>query len=178
MSWAHTTALVSFYTSIEEVLLDAFAHNPEWTLTESTVFSEHFSIDAFDESYPLAGFSLTLKRVPTYYVYNIIAPVLLLTLLSCLVYVMPAEAGEKVGLQITILLSFSVMLLIMGDVTPKAGKTTPLISKWKYCVQPVLNATHFSQAEASFINRDCLNKHWYQWPLLLTWFNFNPSMDK
>ena len=20
--------------------------------------------------------------------------------------------------------------------------------------------------------------HWYQWPLLLTWFNFNPSMDK
>ena len=20
--------------------------------------------------------------------------------------------------------------------------------------------------------------HWHQWPLLLTWFNFNPSMDK
>ena len=22
------------------------------------------------------------------------------------------------------------------------------------------------------------NKWWHQWPLLLTWFNFNPSMDK
>ena len=113
------------------MILDSFEQNPEWTLVKNAaVYSEHMKLNFSGENYPVAGFSLTLKRVPTYYVYNIIAPVLLLTLLSCLVYVMPAEAGEKVGLQITILLSFPVMLLIMGDVTPRARKTTPQISRF------------------------------------------------
>ena len=43
---------------------------------------------------------------------------------------MPAEVGEKVGVQLNILLSFSVMLLVMGDTTPKSGRTTPLISMY------------------------------------------------
>ena len=109
---------------------DAFTENAEWDLLEARVFNET-QIFTFtpDERYPVIGFSLKLKRISTYYVYNIIIPVLILTLLSCLVYVMPSETGEKVGLQVTILLSFSVMLLVMGDTTPKAGKTTPLISK-------------------------------------------------
>ena len=133
-NWVHTAALVDYYLSAEEVILEAFAKNSEWDLLKNEIFLSHrtYNLSGPDEHYPEIGFSLTLKRIPVYYVYNIIAPTLMLTLLSCLVYVMPAEAGEKVGLQITILLSFSVMLLVMGETMPKSGKTTPVISRYMY----------------------------------------------
>ena len=147
INWVHTAALVDFYNNTDQVILDSFEQNPEWTLVKNAVYSGHMKLKFSEETYPVTGFSLTLKRVPTYYVYNVIAPVLLLTLLSCLVYVMPAEAGEKVGLQITILLSFSVMLLIMADVTPRAGKTTPQISMCLCHVCTVLCVDYFGQSQ-------------------------------
>ena len=128
MNWVHSALLVKYYNQTDQVILEAFAPNSQWTLIKSEIFSRRRTFNFTDDVFPEIGFSLTLKRIPAYYIYNIIAPVLLLTLLSCLVYVLPADAGEKVGLQITILLSFSVMLLVMGDTTPKSGKTTPLIS--------------------------------------------------
>ena len=130
MNWVHTAWMVDYHNGTDHVILETFGGNSEWSLIKSEVFSRFrtFNFSGPDEIYPEIGFCLTLKRNSAYYVYNIIAPVLLLTLLSCLVYVMPAEAGEKVGLQIAILLSFSVMLLVMGENTPKSGKTTPLIS--------------------------------------------------
>ena len=70
-----------------------------------------------------------MQRVSTYYIYNIVLPVGMLMALSVVAHILPFEAGEKIGLQITILLAFSVMLLIMSDTTPKAGTTTPLISR-------------------------------------------------
>ena len=130
VSWVHGSQLVNFYNRSDRVILDAFTGNAEWNLPKTTIFSRFLTFDFTNDVFPAIGFTLTLKRMPAYYVYNIIAPVMLLTLMSCLVYVMPAEAGEKAGLQITLGLSFSVMLLIMGESTPKSGKTTPLMGMY------------------------------------------------
>ena len=132
MNWVHGASLVSFYNMSNQVILEMYSINSEWLLLKTEIYSNltTYKIVGPDHVYPEIGFSVTLKRIPTYYMYNIICPVFLLTFLSCLVFVLPVEAGEKVGLQITILLAFSVMLLIMGDTTPKSGKTTPLISMY------------------------------------------------
>ena len=129
INWVHRTSLVKYYNLTDQVILDVFAGNCEWKLFTIELFSRSRTFEFFgpDKVFQEIGFSLALKRVSAYYGFNMIAPVLLLTLLSCLVYVMPVEAGEKVGLQITSLLSFSVMLLVMGETMPKAGKTTPVI---------------------------------------------------
>ena len=130
MNLVHGASLVNFFNMSDEVILDTFVENSDWTRLKTEIFSRKKTYDFSgpDYIYPQIGFSVTLERIPTFIMYDIIYPVMLLTFLSCLVFVLPAEAGEKVGLQITILLAFYLMLLVMRDTTPKSGKTTPLIS--------------------------------------------------
>ena len=47
------------------------------------------------------------------------------------------------------------------------------------------DASKYDNADNAFYNNNCANGRWYQFvadfllePLLLTWFYFNPSMDK
>ena len=44
-------------------------------------------------------------------------------------FLIPAEAGEKLGLGVTILLALSVFLLTLGEVTPITSDDIPLLSE-------------------------------------------------
>ena len=77
---------------------------------------------------PLFEFNFVLQRVSTYYILNVIIPVVCLSVLSAMVFRMPAEAGEKMGLSVTVLMSYSVILMIMSDNVPRSSKL-PIISK-------------------------------------------------
>ena len=77
---------------------------------------------------PIVWFGYTLRRVATYYVINIILPTICLSILSAMVFKMPPEAGEKMGLSVTVLMSYSVILMIMSDSVPRGNKL-PIISK-------------------------------------------------
>ena len=150
MNLAHTASLVNYFNVLDNVVLETLNGNSAWALIKTEVFSRSrtYNFSDPDQVFPEIGFSLTLKRVSEYYVYNIIAPVLLLTLLSWLVFVIPVKAGEKMGLQITIMLSFSVMLLVMGDIAPRSGKTTPLIGMKMQCM--CIKIVYLSQLDRSF----------------------------
>ena len=52
-----------------------------------------------------------------------------MTLASCMVFMLPVESGEKVSLSITILLSYTVLLLVVSDVTPGTGSGQPYLCK-------------------------------------------------
>ena len=70
-----------------------------------------------------------MRRKPLYYVMNIMLPCLMLSLLDLLVFCLPPESGEKVSLGITVLLSFSVFLLVIADNVPQTSETAPLLGK-------------------------------------------------
>ena len=98
MNLAHTASLVNYFNVLDNVVLETLNGNSAWALIKTEVFSRSrtYNFSDPDQVFPEIGFSLTLKRVSEYYVYNIIAPVLLLTLLSWLVFVIPVKAGEKI----------------------------------------------------------------------------------
>ena len=66
-------------------------------------------------------FSLTIKRLRTYYVLNIVLPVLFLSFTASLVFFLPADAGEKIGMGITVLLACAVYLTIIADNMPQTS---------------------------------------------------------
>ena len=74
-------------------------------------------------------FTIYMRRKPLYYVMNIMLPCLMLSLLDLLVFCLPPESGEKVSLGITVLLSFSVFLLVIADNVPQTSETAPLLGK-------------------------------------------------
>ncbi len=55
-----------------------------------------------------------------------------MTMASVLVFILPVESGEKVSLSITIMLSYSVLLLVVSDVTPRSGTGQPLLGGYYY----------------------------------------------
>ena len=127
-NWVHTKRLIEFINRSPTVNLQAFHPNGEWALLNTNTFNISMK-DPMKGEFQRLGFTLRLKRIPTYFIFNITLPITFLMLLSMVVYILPAESGEKMGLQVTILLAFSLMMLILSDTTPKASTTTPLLSE-------------------------------------------------
>ena len=63
-----------------------------------------------------------------YVIINIILPILFLNQLNVLVFMLPAESGERVSYSLTVLLSIAVFMTIVGDTLPRTSEPTPLIS--------------------------------------------------
>ncbi|XP_052705927.1 neuronal acetylcholine receptor subunit alpha-6-like [Crassostrea angulata] len=72
-------------------------------------------------------FTLHLHRKPLYYVMNLILPVVLLGVISLLVFVIPADAGEKMSFAVTVFLSFAVFLSIISMQLPVNSEKTSLL---------------------------------------------------
>ncbi|XP_067671750.1 neuronal acetylcholine receptor subunit alpha-7-like [Haliotis asinina] len=89
---------------------------------------EDISTFAYDTVYPYLTVTLTIKRQPSYYVFNIIIPIVLLSILSSLVFALPAEYGDKVSLSMTVLLSFGVFLTQITNNMPKTSRQTSYLT--------------------------------------------------
>ncbi|KAK3778735.1 hypothetical protein RRG08_013006 [Elysia crispata] len=73
-------------------------------------------------------FKLKLKRLRTYYVVNIIIPVIFLSLTASLVFYLPADAGEKIEMSMTVLLAYAVYLTIIADNMPQTSMQVSLLA--------------------------------------------------
>ena len=49
--------------------------------------------------------------------------------LTCLTFYLPTESGEKVSLGLTVLLSFSVFMLLIAESMPATSEFIPLIGQ-------------------------------------------------
>nr|CAB3230783.1 neuronal acetylcholine receptor subunit beta-3-like [Phallusia mammillata] len=63
-------------------------------------------------------FQYKLRRNSSLYMQSMLFPALLLTTISLLGFYLPPDSGERIGLQITIMLTFMVFLLTVGDMFP------------------------------------------------------------
>ena len=84
---------------------------------------------SFAEPYPDVTFYLHMRRRTLYYTYNVIIPCIMLSSLTMLGFWMPPEGGEKVGLGLTILLAYSVFMLLIAENMPATSFYVPLIGK-------------------------------------------------
>ena len=92
--------------------------NEEWDLINTSLVREDIApADGF--LIPAITFRLTLKRKPAFFEANVVLPSLLITAITALVFFLPAESGEKMSLGVTVLLSYSVLLLMVSDITPR-----------------------------------------------------------
>lgn len=108
-AWGHKESELELTARRSEWDQELFQDNPEWSIVETS------SKNVIEYNVSFVEFHITLKRIPTYYVINLIAPVILLALVNVCVFILPAESGERVGFSITCFLSFVVLLnIIMG----------------------------------------------------------------
>ncbi|CAG9540010.1 unnamed protein product [Cercopithifilaria johnstoni] len=79
------------------------------------------------EPYPDITFYIHIRRKTLYYLYNIVFPCLMMSILTLLVFILPSDSNEKITLGITVLLAFSVFMLAIAEKMPETSDSIPLI---------------------------------------------------
>ncbi|KAK3089078.1 hypothetical protein FSP39_000594 [Pinctada imbricata] len=74
-----------------------------------------------------AIFPVRLTRRSLFVVVNIVIPIILLGHLNVCVFLIPVQAGERISLAITMLLSYTVFLTLVSSSIPETSNPMPLI---------------------------------------------------
>lgn len=127
-SWAHNGLEIDFWPRNSYGDLGQIVENTEWEIIGFSANRHVAYYTCCTEPYPDVTFSLKIKRKPLFYIVNIIIPTFLITLMGILVFGLPVESGEKVSLEITVMLSLAVFQLLVADSMPPSAATVPLIA--------------------------------------------------
>lgn len=122
--WMHPAKQVQIVSILPEADLTLFTENGEWEMASNTV--QNASI-MFEAPYSFLKAKLYLKRRAAYHVINTVLPVLILSILNVLVFVLPPEAGEKMSLAITVLLAYAVFLSIVNENMPTISTSVSIL---------------------------------------------------
>jgi hypothetical protein len=129
-SWGFYTDAVNVIFSQNEINIENYYKNGEWDLVGSTQISSEI-IDEQGLKFSKLIFQVKLKRLPGHYIINIIFPVILTTVLTLMVFMLPVESGEKVGYTLTVLLALAVFLNLFAGRMPTTSKRTSFLGT--YC---------------------------------------------
>ncbi|XP_064608997.1 neuronal acetylcholine receptor subunit alpha-10-like [Liolophura sinensis] len=126
-SWTYDGFQVDVTNRSAEVDLANYVYSGEWELIDIKIIRHEVYYACCVEPYPDVTFTITMRRRTLYYLFNIIFPCLWLTILSLLGFWLPPDSGEKITLGITVLLAFSVFMLLIAENMPATSEFVPLI---------------------------------------------------
>uniref|UniRef100_A0A3Q3KU59 Uncharacterized protein n=1 Tax=Labrus bergylta TaxID=56723 RepID=A0A3Q3KU59_9LABR len=114
---------------MKEADVSGYMPNGEWDLLGKTGRHEVF-YDCCAEPYPDVTFVVTLRRRTLFYALNLLIPCVLLSSMTLLSFLLPANSGEKISLGITVLLSLTVFMLMVAEIMPATSDSVPLIGQY------------------------------------------------
>lgn len=129
-SWTYTGNAVTleFRNNESNVVLSDYWKSGTWDIVDAPGCLQSYNSKTGAESQ--ITFYITIRRKTLFYTVNLILPTVLMSFLCILVFYLPAEAGEKVTLGISILLSLVVFLLLVSKILPPTSLVIPLIAKY------------------------------------------------
>ncbi|XP_012938549.1 neuronal acetylcholine receptor subunit alpha-7 isoform X1 [Aplysia californica] len=134
-SWTYVGGLLNLTEdSSEGGDLSSFIRNGEWMLIGLPVERHVLQYDCCPEVYIDLTYTIHIRRRTLYYGFNIIIPCVLISSLTLLLFILPPDAGEKISLGVTILLSLMVFLLLVAETMPPTSDAVPLIGIYFACI--------------------------------------------
>ncbi|XP_013406818.1 acetylcholine receptor subunit beta-like 1 isoform X6 [Lingula anatina] len=77
-----------------------------------------------------AIYTVRIKRKTLFYTVNLIIPCVLISFLSVCTFFLPTDAGEKITLCVSLLISLVVFILLISKMLPPTSSSIPLIAKF------------------------------------------------
>uniref|UniRef100_A0A3Q3NFZ8 5-hydroxytryptamine receptor 3A-like n=1 Tax=Labrus bergylta TaxID=56723 RepID=A0A3Q3NFZ8_9LABR len=127
-------AYVHFAEEILKESRQVIQTNGEWELVGLSVTPYTLTLE---ESYSEVRYNIVIRRRPTIYVVNLLIPSCFLVTVDLFSFFLPPHSVDRGSFKMTLILGYTVFLLIMNDLLPVTGETTPLINVF-FCLSLAL----------------------------------------
>ncbi|OWF44873.1 acetylcholine receptor subunit beta-like [Mizuhopecten yessoensis] len=126
-SWAYTSDEIDLKLSTPAIDFSFYSDNGEWEMVTFSASTGDAKTRG-DHTFANVKFTLTMRRRPLFHVLNTLFPVALMSVLSAMVFKLPADSGEKMGFSLTVLLAYAVYLTLISDTIPSTSVTACYLS--------------------------------------------------
>lgn len=134
--WGYAVSEIAARALSDKVNLHVYTAHGMWDLTDTSVASYSDPV----RQLTTITIVLEMKRISTFHLINMILPIALVGLLNNLVFLLPAQSGERVGYSITVLLAIAVFQTIASDNLPTVSKPRISLLCIKLLIDLVLSA--------------------------------------
>lgn len=125
--WLHSVDEVNVTLFNDGFYLANYQQDGEWELGSYSAVRDEFH-DA-GQQYAKVDLTLNLKRRRSYYILNIIIPLILIGALNVFVFLYPPDPGTRSGFAITVLLTYYVLLTVVADKLPTTSRYVSILGK-------------------------------------------------
>ncbi|KAI5711078.1 hypothetical protein M8J75_013835 [Diaphorina citri] len=108
--------------------ISSFITNGEWDLLGVPGKRNELFYNCCPEPYIDITFVIIIRRRTLYYFFNLIVPCVLIASMAVLGFTLPPDSGEKLSLDVTVLLSLTFFLNMVAETMPPTSER-PLIGK-------------------------------------------------
>jgi len=110
--------------------LSGFMPNGEWKMLGMPGARSSIVYTTGPEPYVDITFTIKIRRRTLYYFFNLIVPCVLISSMALLGFTLPPDAGEKLTLGVTVMLSLTVFMNIVSELMPITSDAVPLIGTY------------------------------------------------
>ncbi|KAM7450867.1 hypothetical protein ABFA07_001558 [Porites harrisoni] len=129
-SWTYDGYRLDILNESHSADLGNYIESAEWDLVGVPSVRNVLKYFCCEEPFPDVTFTLIIRRRSLFYMMNLILPLVIITVLINVSFILPAESGERISLTITILLAMTVFMLVVAETIPPSSDVVPLIAKF------------------------------------------------
>ena len=118
------------YTQQEKADMSSYIKNGEWAVLDVPVTENKLYYQCCPEPYADITFIIHMKRKVLYYIFNLIIPTTIIVTFILVGFCLPPVTGERVTLNITVLLTMTVFLNIASNTLPSTSDAIPLLGDY------------------------------------------------
>uniref|UniRef100_G3NGE7 Neuronal acetylcholine receptor subunit alpha-7 n=1 Tax=Gasterosteus aculeatus aculeatus TaxID=481459 RepID=G3NGE7_GASAC len=167
-SWTYDGWLLDL--QMEDADISGYMPNGEWDLIGVPGSRNEAYYDCCKEPYQDVKFIVTIRRRTLYYALNLLIPCVLLSSMTLLIFVLPADSGEKISLGITVLLSLTVFMLLVAEIMPATSDSVPLIGQYFASIMIIVGMSVIATVVVlQYHHHDPNGGNMPKWLVLLQW---------
>ncbi|XP_061196441.1 uncharacterized protein LOC133204716 [Saccostrea echinata] len=129
-SWAYSGTHLDWQSDGDGTDMSLFELHNEWDLVRTKSVRRVVYYLCCVDPYPDVLFHIHIRRKPVFYLVTIIFPSFLITSLALMGFVLPPVSGERIALQMTVLLSLSVFLVLLQEKLPSDSDNIPYLAMY------------------------------------------------
>ena len=133
--WTQSVSFLNFTMKRSDTAdVSMYYVNGEWELLGLPGVRHEVKYSCCEDPYADITYKILLKRRVLFYLNNLVIPNLILAgLIVCSFYV-PPESGERISLNVTIMLGLTVFLLLFNERIPPSSEVVPLIGSYYFAL--------------------------------------------